>query len=212
MKKSHKMILAGLAALLVITGIAWKLAAPRVLAGVQDLLLKQVNSSINGRLEIGSLDFSVLGSAVLKQVVLYDKAGSRIASGGQINVSYQFDDLLGGRFGLDSVKKISIEKADLKLAIDKNGRWSLQELVKPQKEQPAVFRGIIAVQEVTVEVTTPEWTRQFTGLAGDGLHLASGAAATSGLRARIWRGPTGEVAHHLLDPSDKKSCKPQRQI
>ena len=167
MKKSHKMILAGLAALLVITGIAWKLAAPRVLAGVQDLLLKQVNSSINGRLEIGSLDFSVLVSAVLKQVVLYDKAGSRIASGGQINVSYQFDDLLGGRFGLDSVKKISIEKADLKLAIDKNGRWSLQELVKPQKEQPAVFRGIIAVQEVTVEVTTPEWTRQFTGLAGE---------------------------------------------
>ena len=58
MKKSHKMILAGLAALLVITGIAWKLAAPRVLAGVQDLLLKQVNSSINGRLEIGSLDLA----------------------------------------------------------------------------------------------------------------------------------------------------------
>ena len=167
MKKKHKIILAGLATLLVLAGIAWKLAAPRVLAGVQDLLLKQVNSSINGRLEIGSLDFSVLGSAVLKQVVLYDKAGSRIASGGQIDVSYQFDDLLGGRFGLDSVKKISIEKADLKLAIDKNGRWSLQELVKPQKEQPTVFRGIIALQEVTVEVTTPEWKRQFTGLAGE---------------------------------------------
>ena len=167
MKKTHKIILAGLATLLVLAGIAWKLAAPRVLAGVQDLLLKQVNSSINGRLEIGSLDFSVLGSAVLKQVVLYDKAGSRIASGGQIDVSYQFDDLLGGRFGLDSVKKISIEKADLKLAIDKNGRWSLQELVKPQKEQPTVFRGTIALQEVTVEVTTPEWKRQFTGLAGE---------------------------------------------
>jgi translocation and assembly module TamB len=167
MKKTHKIILAGLATLLVLAGIAWKLAAPRVLAGVQDLLLKQVNSSINGRLEIGSLDFSVLGSAVLKQVVLYDKAGSRIASGEQINVSYQFDDLLGGRFGLDSVKKISVEKADLKLAIDKNGRWSLQELVKPQKEQPTVFRGIIALQEVMVEVTTPEWKRQFTGLAGE---------------------------------------------
>ena len=184
MKKSHKMILAGLAALLVITGIAWKLAAPRVLAGVQDLLLKQVNSSINGRLEIGSLDFSVLGSAVLKQVVLYDKAGSRIASGGQINVSYQFDDLLGGRFGLDSVKKISIEKADLKLAIDKNGRWSLQELVKPQKEQPAVFRGIIAVQEVTVEVTTPEWTRQFTGLAGE-LDYEKPPAVTVDLKGKL---------------------------
>ena len=44
MKKKHKIILAGLATLLVLAGIAWKLAAPRVLAGVQDLLLKQVNS------------------------------------------------------------------------------------------------------------------------------------------------------------------------
>ena len=132
MKKAHKMILAGLAALLILTGIAWKLAAPRVLAGVQDLLLKQVNSSINGRLEIGSLDFSVLGSAVLKQVVLYDKAGARIATGGQISVSYQFNDLLGGRFGLDNVRKISVDKGSLQLMIDKSGRWSLQELVKPQ--------------------------------------------------------------------------------
>ena len=167
MKKAHKMILAGLAALLILTGIAWKLAAPRVLAGVQDLLLKQVNSSINGRLEIGSLDFSVLGSAVLKQVVLYDKAGARIATGGQISVSYQFDDLLGGRFGLDSVRKISVDKGSLQLMIDKNGRWSLQELVKPQKEQPAVFRGIIAVQDIAVDVATPEWKRQFSNISGE---------------------------------------------
>ena len=41
----------------------------------------------------------------------------------------------------------------------------------------------------------------FTGAPGDPLHLATGAAATSGLSARIWRGPTGEVVHHLLDPS-----------
>ncbi len=47
-----------------------------------------------------------------------------------------------------------------------------------------------------IEIENP-----FTGMPGDGLHLASGAAATSGLRARVWRGPTGEVAHHLLDPS-----------
>lgn len=41
----------------------------------------------------------------------------------------------------------------------------------------------------------------FTGAPGDGVQLATGAVATSGLRARIWRGPTGEVAHHLIDPS-----------
>ena len=110
MKKTHKIILGSLVVLLVLGGVAWKMLAPRVLAGVQDLLLKQVNSSINGRLEIGSLDFSVLGSAVLKKVVLFEKAGKQIAAGDEIDISYKFDDLLGGKFGIDSVKSVSVEK------------------------------------------------------------------------------------------------------
>ncbi len=48
----------------------------------------------------------------------------------------------------------------------------------------------------SIEVDHP-----FTGAPGTGVQLAAGGVATSGLRARIWRGPTGEVAHHLLDPS-----------
>ena len=41
----------------------------------------------------------------------------------------------------------------------------------------------------------------FSGLPGERLQLATGAAATSSLRERVWRGPTGEIVHHLLDPS-----------
>ncbi len=41
----------------------------------------------------------------------------------------------------------------------------------------------------------------FTGETVDALAIGEGAVATSGLRARIWRGPTGEIAHHLIDPS-----------
>lgn len=41
----------------------------------------------------------------------------------------------------------------------------------------------------------------FTGEIIDALSVCEGAVATSGLRARVWRGPTGEVAHHLIDPS-----------
>jgi FAD:protein FMN transferase len=33
------------------------------------------------------------------------------------------------------------------------------------------------------------------------LRLGSGAVATSGLNVRIWRGPDGRYAHHLLDPA-----------
>ena len=41
----------------------------------------------------------------------------------------------------------------------------------------------------------------FTGMVTDKVRIGCGGVATSGLRPRIWRGPTGEVAHHLLDPS-----------
>ena len=33
------------------------------------------------------------------------------------------------------------------------------------------------------------------------LRLGLGGVATSGLNVRIWRGPDGRYAHHLLDPS-----------
>jgi hypothetical protein len=167
MKKAHKIILGSLVVLLVLGGIAWKMLAPRVLTGVQDLLIKQVNSSINGRLEIGSIDFSVLGSAVLKKVVLFDKAGKQIAAGDEIDISYKFDDLLGGKFGIDSVKSISVEKLNLQLGIDKNGRWSLLDLVKPQAERPAIFRGRVVMKDGAVAVTTPTWQRTFSDVNGD---------------------------------------------
>jgi len=133
-------------ALLVTSGIAWKVAAPKVLAGVQGLLLSQVNSSINGRLEIEALDFSILGSAVLKKVTLFDKAGVQIAASDEISISYKFADLIGGRFGIDSVKTITAEKVKLSLSIDKAGKWSLQDLVKPQAERPSVFRGSYPIE------------------------------------------------------------------
>jgi thiamine biosynthesis lipoprotein len=41
----------------------------------------------------------------------------------------------------------------------------------------------------------------FTGELVEGFSVRDGAVATSGLRARIWRGPDGSVRHHLLDPS-----------
>jgi thiamine biosynthesis lipoprotein len=41
----------------------------------------------------------------------------------------------------------------------------------------------------------------FTGEILETRAVTRGAVATSGLRSRIWRGPDGRVAHHLLDPA-----------
>ena len=49
---------------------------------------------------------------------------------------------------------------------------------------------------IEVEVRHP-----LTGAAAGSLEIADGAAATSGLDARVWRLDDGRVAHHLIDPA-----------
>ena len=177
MSKTHKIIMASVVALILVAGIAWKVAAPRVLAGVQEILLSQVNSSLNGRIEIEEMDFSLLGSAVLKKVTLFDKAGSQIAASNEISVGYKFSDLIGGRFGIDSVQSITVEKVSLNLSIDKAGTWSLQEIIKPQAQRTSVFRGSIKLKDAAVTVTTPNWKREFTEISGELDYVAPPAVA-----------------------------------
>lgn len=165
--KTKKMIAGGAIVLLIGLVVAWQITGPKVVAGVKNLLISQMNASINGRLTIESVDFSAFGAAVLRQVVLFDKAGNQIASCEELDVSYKFRDLLDGRFGLDSVKSITLNRLSLKLSIDKNGRWSLQDVVKPQKDQPAAFQGTIAVRTANIGVSTPDWKRDFTEVTGD---------------------------------------------
>ncbi len=165
--KTLKIILASVVVLLITAGVAWKVAAPRVLAGVQGLLLSQVNSSINGRVDMGTIDFSALGSAVLKKVTLFDKAGLQVAASDEISVSYTFNDLVKGNFGIESVKTITVEGLTMKLGIDKTGRWSLQDIIKAQVDRPSVFQGRIVLKNAVVSVTTPNWKREFTAISGE---------------------------------------------
>lgn len=167
MSKPQKIIMGSLIGLLVFMGFAWKIVAPRVLTGVQERLLAQVNSAINGRIEMETVDFSLLGAAVLKKVVLFDPNGGKIAASDEIGIRYKFSDVFAGRFGVDSISKITVEKLTLKLEIDQAGNWSLQKIIKPQPERKAEFRGSIAVNAATVAVTTPNWRRDFTDIGGE---------------------------------------------
>ncbi len=51
-------------------------------------------------------------------------------------------------------------------------------------------------EPVEIEIRHP-----ITGEAAETLAIASGAVATSGIDARLWRLPDGRHAHHLIDPS-----------
>jgi thiamine biosynthesis lipoprotein len=56
--------------------------------------------------------------------------------------------------------------------------------------------GGVAPEPFEIEIEHP-----LTGERAHVLRLATGAVATSGLNVRVWRGPDGAPAHHLLDPA-----------
>jgi translocation and assembly module TamB len=204
--KPQKIILGSLIGLLVFTGFAWKIVAPRVLTGVQERLLAQVNSAINGRIEMETVDFSVLGAAVLKKVVLLDPNGGKIAASDEIAIRYKFSDVLAGRFGVDSISKITAEQLTLKLEIDQAGNWSLQKIIKPQPERKTEFRGSIVVNAATVAVTTPNWRRDFTDIVGE-LDYANSPTIVVDVKGKMGASSIAASGHWVPDQNTQLALK-----
>lgn len=167
MSKPFQIILASLAAMLIVTVIAWKGVAPRVIAELQGSLLSQINASMNGRITVEEIDFPAPWSAVLKNVAVFNKTDDQIATGDEVGISFALSDLIGGRFSFDSINKISMEKVRFKFDIDKSKRWNIQDLLKAPQDGSSAFRGNIVLKDVAVSVNAPNWKRDFVEIAGE---------------------------------------------
>ena len=167
MSKPFQIILASLAAMLIVTVIAWKGVAPRVIAELQGSLLSQINASMNGRITVEEIDFPSPGSAVLKNVAVFNKTDDQIATGDEVRISFPLSDLIGGRFGFDSINKISMDKVRFKFDMDKSKRWNIQDILKSQQDGSSAFRGNLVLKEVAVSVNAPNWKRGFVEIAGE---------------------------------------------
>ncbi len=167
MSKPFRLIPASLAAILIVTVIAWKGVAPRVIAELQGSLLSQINASMNGRITVEEIDFPAPGSVVLKNVTVFNKTDDQIAIGDEVGISFPLGDLIGGRLGFNSINKISLEKVRFKFDLAKSKQWNIQDLLKAQQDGSPAFRGNIAMKDVAVSVNTPHWQRDFAEIAGE---------------------------------------------
>lgn len=167
MSKPFQIILASLAAMLIVTVIAWKGVAPRVIAELQGSLLSQINASMNGRITVEEIDFPAPGSAVLKNVAVFNKTDDQIATGDEVRINFSLSDLIGGRFGFDSINTISMEKVRFKFDMDKSKRWNIQDILKVPQDGSSAFRGNIVLKDGAASVNAPNWKRDFVEIAGE---------------------------------------------
>ena len=167
MSKPYQIILASLAAVLIVTIVAWKGVAPRVTAELQGSLLSQINASMNGRITVEEIDFPAPGSAVLKNVAVFNKTDDQIATGDEVRISFPLSDLIGGRLGFSSINKISLEKVRFKFDMGKSKQWNIQDILKAQQDGSPAFHGNIVLKDIDVSVNAPNWKRDFAEIAGE---------------------------------------------
>jgi len=148
-------LLCSLCLILLMIIVAGKIALPGVTSAAREYLLSQANKSINGRLEVGSINFSPFGHASFGQARLFNQADSLIAQCELISADFSPGDLWRGNLDLNTVRTITFDGLKLYLEQDEQGSWNTATLIKPSAGTPFSFRGQVGLKNVLFSITTP---------------------------------------------------------
>jgi hypothetical protein len=164
-----RMKIIGIAVLVLFVGFyaAVKITGSTLSGTVKQLVLSAASESLNGTLTVGEVDLSLSGSLVVKNPVIKDKDGKQIAAASAVSVSFDISDLLGKKFGMDRVRKITVEDAVFDVVRDKDERWNAGDsLMKKKSDGPTVFRGQIILKNVTSNLSMDTTKASFQNIEG----------------------------------------------
>lgn len=164
-KWSKKKIALLITALLFLVGISlFQVAAAKVRQMAEQSLLSSANEVVNGRVNAGSIDLSILGLVEARDVEVLNAQGELLAKSKRIQISYEWSDLLKGQLGPHLVKAVSVEKPELWAIYNQNGfNWA--GVVKPSDKQ-AKFLALVELREGRLHVNTPYFSKTAEQLTG----------------------------------------------
>lgn len=134
---------------------------------------------INGSVKIGGLTWNGGLSAEVHEITVYDEADNKVAVVPHTEIS-----LKPWLAVIDPVKVISrirLEQPEVFLRLDEEGKWNLQEFLKPSDSEQTPFYGLLEVKNGLLHVAAPYGKWNFTvDAAADG-----GANPNFALEARM---------------------------
>ena len=155
MSNKQKILLAGAVIVLLIAGFSWNFLVAKAANIAQAKIVAKVNDNINGKLSIGAVDISLLGTVTAANVTVYDDHGVVIGKSDKISVEYGLSDLLSGNVDFQSLKTITLENPVI-LMVEQDGVLNWENLPKAKKDQPFTFRGQVNIKQGIVNVGTPD--------------------------------------------------------
>ena len=149
---------------LLVLGGLWQVFSGKVAKAMQDSLVASVGQKLNGRLQVGSINLSLLSWVRIGNVELYDKQDNLVAKCPSIEIKYQWANLLKGNLGMSSIEVVAIQGAEVWLKNDRQ-RWNWEGLVKDDKSEIA-FGGKVEIAEGTVHIGNALVTQTIEGVNG----------------------------------------------
>lgn len=143
----------------------FQFAAAKVRQAAEQSLLVRINEAVNGKVIVGSIDLSIVGSVEANDVQLLDAAGKLLAKSKRIQINYNWNDLLKGQLGPQLVTGVTVENPEIWIAYNQNGlNWA--GVRKTQKVEEPSFVGLVEIQDGKVHVETAYFTKTVEQLAG----------------------------------------------
>ena len=204
MSQKAKLAIAGGLVVLLGLGIWWNSLLAKMATGAQAQLVAKANEKVNGKVAVGNMEFSIFGTLTAHNLTVSDRQDAVVGKSERVAVRFGVGDVLSGRADLSAVKSVTLENAVMTLASGKDGRWNWEDLLKADKDQEVLFRGVVSVRQATVLVRDGESERKLEAVNGSidfaryptlGLDLTAKSGSTPLALKGSWAlGGDGEVA------------------
>lgn len=130
---------------------------------VRHAIEERLGERVNGKVEVGSVDYTLFGEVKAGDIHVKDEAGGEAAALASIAVSPSWSDLIGGRIVLD---RVAVTGARVHIVKDADGGSNLQRLIKPRPEDPnkkpfdrRIEVKALSIGDVSVDIVQPDGTR-----------------------------------------------------
>lgn len=145
--------------------LLFQTASEKVKSEAQQTLLARANQAVNGQITAGSIDLSLLGYVKASDVQLLSADGKPLAKLQQVQIRYNWNDLLKGRLGPQLIQAVNVEKPQIWVTYQQE-QLNWDGFLKTKTESPSEFAGTVTLRDGELYLATDYLSQKLEQLSG----------------------------------------------
>jgi hypothetical protein len=145
----HRRVVVVMVAILALLGASWVLFASGVKQALQRSLAEHLSQHVNGRIQIGDVDLTLIGWVRITDVSLHTNKDVLLAKIPVVEIQYSWSDLAKGNFDSSRILAIKAEGAEVWLQ-EEAGQWNWEGFLNDDPTNKTEFQGKVQVTSAKI--------------------------------------------------------------